>query len=318
MLIAPGTLHPVVGFAALLAIAIGAGASGALNMWWDADIDARMARTRLRAVPSGLIAPREALGFGLTLVVPLGADAGRGRQSARGGAARLHDLLLRRHLHDVAEAADAAEHRDRRRRGRVAADRRLRRGERQRDAATASGCSRIIFIWTPPHFWALALVKARDYERVGVPMMPNAKGADRTRLEILVYSLLLAPLGSSRGSPGLAARSTASRRCVLGGRFLSARVRGSISCATASRPTSAPMALFGYLDPLSVRAVRVARRRARLRPVRAVGAVNVRVATSPAGGPLTPAQLRNRRLTQHRDRAGRRRFSRCCSTPSPS
>jgi len=67
MLVAPGSVHPVVGFAALLAISIGAGAAGALNMWWDADIDALMARTRLRAVPSGLIAPGEALYFGLTL-----------------------------------------------------------------------------------------------------------------------------------------------------------------------------------------------------------------------------------------------------------
>ena len=67
MLVAPGSVHPVVGFAALLAISIGAGAAGALNMWWDCDIDALMARTRLRAVPSGLIAPGEALYFGLTL-----------------------------------------------------------------------------------------------------------------------------------------------------------------------------------------------------------------------------------------------------------
>src|ERR1700710_471438 len=66
ILIAPSKPHPVIGFASLLAIAIGAGASGALNMWWDADIDSRMARTRLRAVPSGVILPEEALCFGLT------------------------------------------------------------------------------------------------------------------------------------------------------------------------------------------------------------------------------------------------------------
>ena len=133
MLVAPSHTHPLVGFASLAAIAIGAGASGALNMWWDADIDARMARTRLRAVPSGLIAPKEALGFGLTLsllsVLTLAAVA----NLLAGGAARLHDLLLCRDLHDVAEAADAAEHRDRRRGGRTAADRRLRGGERRRD-----------------------------------------------------------------------------------------------------------------------------------------------------------------------------------------
>ena len=126
----------------LLAIAIGAGAAGALNMWWDADIDVLMARTRLRAVPSGLIAPGEALYFGLTLaflsVLTLAAVA----NFLAAGAARLHDLLLCRHLHDVAEALDAAEHRDRRRGGRVAAGRRLRRGQRFGDPGQPVGCSR--------------------------------------------------------------------------------------------------------------------------------------------------------------------------------
>jgi protoheme IX farnesyltransferase len=194
ILIAPHGVNPVVGFAALTAIAIGAGASGALNMWWDADIDARMARTRLRAVPSGLIAPREALGFGLTLsflsVMALALIANLLAAALLAFTifyyVVIYTMWLKRltpqniviggaagALPPIVGCAAAS--------GSVSLD--------------SLWLFAIIFMWTPPHFWALALVKARDYERVGVPMMPNVKGPDRTRLEILVYSLLLAPLG---------------------------------------------------------------------------------------------------------------------------
>jgi heme o synthase len=193
-LIAPGHVHPLVGFAALTAIAIGAGASGALNMWWDADIDGRMARTALRAVPSGLIAPKEALAFGLTLsflsVLTLAVVANPLAAALLAFTifyyAVIYTMWLKRRTPQNIVIGGAA-------------------GALPPivGCAAASGSVTIdslwlfalIFMWTPPHFWALALVKARDYERVGVPMMPNAKGADRTRLEILVYSLLLAPLG---------------------------------------------------------------------------------------------------------------------------
>ena len=195
MLIAPGSVHPVVGFASLLAISIGAGAAGALNMWWDADIDILLARTRLRAVPSGVIAPGEALYFGLTLaflsVLTLAAVA---NFLAAGLLAFtiffyvvIYTMWLKRLTPQNIVIGGAA--------GAL---------------PPVVGCAAVsgtvtldslwlfalIFIWTPPHFWALALVKSRDYERAGVPMMPNAKGAARTRLEILVYSLLLAPVGA--------------------------------------------------------------------------------------------------------------------------
>src|SRR6185437_12805309 len=194
ILIAPHGVHPVVGCAALTAIAIGAGASGALNMWWDADIDARMARTRLRAVPSGLIAPREALGFGLTLsllsVLTLALIANLLAAALLAFTifyyVVIYTMWLKRLTPQNIVIGGAA--------GALPPI--------VGCAAASGGVSwdsiwlfAIIFMWTPPHFWALALVKARDYERVGVPMMPNAKGPDRTRLEILVYSLLLAPLG---------------------------------------------------------------------------------------------------------------------------
>jgi len=194
MCIAPGGVHPLVGFASILAIAVGAGASGSLNMWWDADIDGRMARTALRAVPSGVIAPREALAFGLTLsllsVLTLAAVANLLAASLLAFTifyyAVIYTMWLKRRTPQnivIGGAAGALPPIV----GCAAAS-----GSVSWDALWLFA---IIFMWTPPHFWALALVKAKDYERVGVPMMPNAKGPNRTRLEILVYSLLLAPLG---------------------------------------------------------------------------------------------------------------------------
>jgi protoheme IX farnesyltransferase len=110
------------------------------------------------------------------------------------GAARLHHLLLRRRLHDVAEALDAAEHRHRRRGRRVPADDRL-------GAVTGSISLEsvllflIIFLWTPPHFWALALFKSGDYGAAGIPMMPNVAGEASTKRQIFAYALLVAAVG---------------------------------------------------------------------------------------------------------------------------
>ena len=117
MMVAPGHIHPVIGFAALLCITVGAGAAGALNMWYDADIDARMERTAGRPIPRGRVAPGEAAGFGFTLAAFSVVTLGLLVNLAGRRAARVHDLLLRRDLYDLAEALDAAEHRHRRRRG---------------------------------------------------------------------------------------------------------------------------------------------------------------------------------------------------------
>ena len=205
MLAAPGSLNPVVGFASLLAIAVGAGASGALNMWWDADIDRLMARTALRPVPAGLIAPGEAFAFGLTLallsVMTLAVVANL--QAAALLACIIffyvviYTMWLKRSTPQNIVIGGAA-------------------GALPPVVGCVAACGHVtldslilfalIFMWTPPHFWALALVKARDYERAGVPMMPNAKGPDRTRLEILVYTLLLAPIGVLPWISGAAGR----------------------------------------------------------------------------------------------------------------
>ena len=194
MVTAPGHMNPIVACVALLAIAVGAGAAGALNMWYDADIDAVMSRTRSRPVPSGRILPEEALAFGVTLsgfsVLTLGVTAGWLAAALLAFTiffyVVIYTMWLKRWTPQnivIGGAAGALPP--------VVAH----------AAATGSvdllslALFALIFIWTPPHFWALALVKSADYARAGVPMMPNVKGPGRTRLEILLYTLVLAPIG---------------------------------------------------------------------------------------------------------------------------
>jgi heme o synthase len=194
MVVAHPTVHPVIAFASLLMIAVGAGASGCLNMWWDADIDAVMTRTRKRPIPAGRIAPEEALSFGLTLsvgsVLALGLIA---NWLAAFGLAftilfyvAVYSMWLKRSTAQnivIGGAAGAF--------------------PPMIGQAAVSGTVGIetfvlflvIFLWTPPHFWALALVKSGDYARAGIPMMPNVAGPDSTRRQILLYTIALAPCG---------------------------------------------------------------------------------------------------------------------------
>jgi protoheme IX farnesyltransferase len=191
---APADLHPVLGFAALLCIAIGAGAAGALNMWWDADIDARMARTARRPIPAGRIAPREALSFGLLLafasVLMLWLFVGLLAAALLAFTivfyAVIYTMWLKRWTPQnivIGGAAGAF--------------------PPMIGWAAATGSISlesvllflIIFFWTPPHFWALALVKRDEYARAGVPMLPVVAGDAETRRQILIYSAILAPLG---------------------------------------------------------------------------------------------------------------------------
>lgn len=194
MLIAPGPLHPVLAAGALLAIAVGAGASGALNMWYDADIDAVMQRTKTRPIPAGRIGRDEALTFGIILSVLSVFTLGVAANWFAAGFlaftiffyAVVYTMWLKRSTPQnivIGGAAGAF--------------------PPMIGYAAVTGTVSvenfvlfaIIFIWTPPHFWALALLKAAEYEKAGVPMMPNVKGEARTRLEIIVYSAILAPVG---------------------------------------------------------------------------------------------------------------------------
>jgi heme o synthase len=196
LMIAPGHIHPVIGFTALLCIAVGAGAAGALNMWYDADIDAVMSRTRGRPIPRGRIAPGEALAFGVTLA---GFSVGvLGLLVSWFAAALLaftvffyvvvYTMWLKRstpHNIVIGGAAGAFP-------------------PMIGWAAVTGGIAiepcllfLIVFFWTPPHFWALSLVRADDYERARIPMLPVVAGAEETRRQILLYAIVLVPLGAA-------------------------------------------------------------------------------------------------------------------------
>ncbi|HLH11236.1 MAG TPA: heme o synthase [Methylovirgula sp.] len=194
LVLSPQHVNIVIGFASLLAIAVGAGAAGALNMWYDADIDAVMRRTSRRPIPTGKVTRQEALAFGLTLaifaVLTLGLVANLLAAALLAFTiffyVVIYTMWLKRLTPQnivIGGAAGALPPVV----GYVAATGQV--------SLAALVLFAIIFVWTPPHFWALALVRSGDYGRAGVPMMPNVKGADRTRLEILIYSLVLAALG---------------------------------------------------------------------------------------------------------------------------
>jgi len=196
LLVAPGHVHPVIGFTALLCIAIGAGASGALNMWYDADIDAVMTRTLRRPIPAGRVQPAEALAFGATLaagsVLVFGVLV---NWFAAGLLAFtiffyvfVYTMWLKRSTPQNIVIGGAA----------GAFPPMIGWAAVSGDVSLAPVLMfLIIFFWTPPHFWALSLLKCDDYARAGIPMLPVVSGLDETRRQILIYSLVLAPIGVS-------------------------------------------------------------------------------------------------------------------------
>ncbi|MCC6948033.1 MAG: protoheme IX farnesyltransferase [Bradyrhizobiaceae bacterium] len=241
---APAELHPVLAFTALLCIAVGAGASGALNMWWDADIDARMSRTANRPIPAGRIEPGEALSFGLVLasgsVLMLGLFVGLFAAALLAFTiffyVVIYSMWLKRWTPQNIVIGGAA-------------------GAFPPmigwTAATGTvGIESlllflIIFFWTPPHFWALALLKKDDYARAGVPMLPVVAGDGETRRQIVLYSLILAPLGVAPALFGYAGTTYGVASALLGGAFLLSafdvwrRGEGKAAVAAARR-------LFGF------------------------------------------------------------------------
>jgi len=190
---APGTLHPLLALVALLAIAIGAGASGALNMWYDADIDAKMRRTRSRPVPRGAILPGEALGFGAVLaiasVIALGLFVNLVSAALLAFTiffyVVIYTMWLKRWTPQNIVIGGAA--------GALPPMIGWASVTGTIDLGSIS-LFLIIFMWTPPHFWALALFREDDYAKAGVPMLPNVAGRDETRKQILLYTLVLLPL----------------------------------------------------------------------------------------------------------------------------
>lgn len=194
MFLAPGSMHPLLAAIALFAIAAGAGASGAINQWYDRDIDAVMSRTRSRPIPAGRVEPAEALALGivisflsvLLLTIASNLLAGGLLAFTIFFYAVIYTVWLKRSTAQNIVIGGAA--------GALP--------PMVGWAAVTGSISiepialfALIFVWTPPHFWALALVKNDDYRDAGVPMLPVVAGKAETRKQILIYALILAPTG---------------------------------------------------------------------------------------------------------------------------
>ena len=219
LIIAPGHLDPLLGSVAILSIAAGAGAAGVLNMWYDADIDAEMARTARRPIPRGRISRAEALAFGLTLAG--GAVAALGLALNVMAAALLAFTIFfyvviytiwlkRRTPHNIVIGGVA--------------------GALPPVIGWAAATGDIgpeplilflmIFMWTPPHFWALSLNRSDEYARAGVPMLPVVAGRAATTRQILIYSALLAPISVLPWLLGFAGPIYGATAVVCGGIFV--------------------------------------------------------------------------------------------------
>jgi protoheme IX farnesyltransferase len=189
---APGSIEPAIAIAAILAIAVGAGASGSLNMWYDADIDTKMERTKDRAVAAGRVPAKEALTLGVVLSIFSVFSLGFMVNYVAAGLLALTILyyvifytmwLKRRTPQNIVIGGAAG-----------AFPPMIGWAAVTGDVSFESlSLFALIFMWTPPHFWALSLYRAGDYEAAGIPMMPVVAGKPSTKRQIFIYSLLLAP-----------------------------------------------------------------------------------------------------------------------------
>ena len=228
-------IHPVLGAVAILCIAVGAGASASLNMWYDADIDAKMRRTRGRPVPSGKVQGAEALTLGVVLSLFSVMLMGMALNWFAAGLlaftivfyAVVYTMWLKRWTAQNIVIG-----------GLAGALPPVIGWAAVTGTAPANAwllCA-IIFMWTPPHFWALSLYTSEDYAKAGVPMMPVVKGAASTRKQILIYSLLLIPVCIAPAFTGLGGLAyLAVSGCWHG---------GCSSARLATPPTRATMTAF--------------------------------------------------------------------------
>ncbi|HUZ62096.1 MAG TPA: heme o synthase [Acetobacteraceae bacterium] len=219
LLVAPGHLNPVLAVTAILCIAVGAGAAGAINMWFDRDIDAVMRRTAGRPIPAGRIEPSAALGFGVTLAVGSVALMELATNPLAAGVLAVSILfyvfvytmwLKRRTPQNIVIGGAAGAF-----------------PPLIGWAAVTGSVSllpilmfAIVFFWTPPHFWSLSLYAHGDYQRAGVPMLPVVRGARATRRHVMLYTLLLVPVSLSPWALGLTGPVYGAAALVLGGGFL--------------------------------------------------------------------------------------------------
>ncbi|NOZ66167.1 MAG: protoheme IX farnesyltransferase [Alphaproteobacteria bacterium] len=219
MIMAPGDIHPVIGFTAILCIAIGAGASGCLNMWYEADLDARMKRTAGRPIPSGRIDRQTALHFGVALSV--GSVLLMGLMvNIVAGALLLMTILFyvvvytiwlkRRTSMNIVIGGAAG-----------AFPPMIAWAAVTGDISIAPiVLFGIIFMWTPPHFWSLSLFACKDYKAAGIPMLPVVSGEGETRKQILIYTFLMAAVSLLPWSMGFAGPIYGIVAAVMGAAFI--------------------------------------------------------------------------------------------------
>ncbi|MEM5493762.1 heme o synthase [Hoeflea sp. AS16] len=219
MLMAPGQIHPVIGFIAILSIAVGGGASGALNMWYDADIDVMMGRTAKRPIPAGRVSAETTLAFGLFLSVFSVATLGLMVNWLSAGLlaftiffyAVVYTMWLKRSTPQNIVIGGAA-----------GAFPPIIGWACVTNSISLESIAlfAIIFLWTPAHFWALALFKSEDYGRAGIPMLPNVAGERATKNQIVLYAVLTAISGVVPTIMGFAGLAYGVVAAILGAAFI--------------------------------------------------------------------------------------------------
>jgi len=245
LLVAPAPIHPVLGFTAILCIALGAGAAAALNMWWESDIDALMKRTRSRPIPAGRLDRQTALHFGVGLsffsVLLMGVATNWFAAAILAVSILfyvfVYTIWLKRRTPQNIVIGGAA----------GAFPPLIGWAAVTGDVATLPLLLfALIFLWTPPHFWALSLFVRSDYAKAGVPMLPVVAGATATRIQILLYTLPMAaaavapwPLGLTGATYGIAA-------AMLSALFVALAVRVLLSGAAEPAEMKAEKRLFAY------------------------------------------------------------------------
>jgi protoheme IX farnesyltransferase len=239
MAVAPGHIHPVLAAVAVLCIAIGAGASGAINMWYERDIDALMGRTQNRPLPAGRMEPRVALEFGVVLAVGAVTVLGLAVNwvaagllaAAIGFYVFVYTIWLKRRTPQNIVIGGAA----------GAFPPMIGWAAVTGDVSLGGiVLFAMIFMWTPPHFWALALYKSEEYARAGVPMLPVVSGEAETKRQIVVYTLSLVPVTLVPSLIGLASWVYGAAAAALGLVF----IVGAIQVARGAH--RAPQRLFAF------------------------------------------------------------------------
>jgi protoheme IX farnesyltransferase len=243
LFVAPGALHPLLAVVAILCIAVGSGAAGAINMWYERDIDAVMARTSDRPLPAGRVAPGDALGFAIVLAAASVVLMAFATNVVAAGLLALAILfyvfvytvwLKRRTPQNIVIGGAAG-----------AFPPMIGWAAVTGDVSLVSlTLFAVIFLWTPPHFWALALYRSGDYARAGIPMMPVVAGRASTKRQILAYTLILVPVSLTPALLGGAGLVYAAGAAVLGLLFIASAIR--VLREPEGAEDRAAKAMFGF------------------------------------------------------------------------